>query len=51
MSSFAQKSILKLKTKRGLNGKNIIEEMFFTPPLKIISPLEDATQASILKLQ
>lgn len=48
MSSYAQKSILKLKTKRGLNGKNIIEEMFFTPPLKIISPLEDEDIAEIM---
>lgn len=48
MSSFAQKSILKLKTKKGLNGKSIVEEMFFTPPLKIISPLEDENIAEIM---
>ncbi|MCX2716437.1 urease accessory protein UreD [Helicobacter sp. MIT 21-1697] len=48
MSNFAQKSTLKLKTKKGLNGKNIIEEMFFTPPLKIISPLEDEDIAEIM---
>ncbi len=48
MSSFTQESILKLKTKKGLNGKNIIDEMFFTPPLKIISPLEDGDMAEIM---
>ncbi|STQ86446.1 urease accessory protein UreD [Helicobacter muridarum] len=48
MSSFTQDSILKLKTKKGLNGKNIIEEMFFTPPLKLISPLEDDDIAEIM---
>ncbi|PAF54425.1 urease accessory protein [Helicobacter sp. 13S00482-2] len=38
MTSYAQETILKLKTKVGQNGKTIIEDTFFTPPLKLMSP-------------
>lgn len=48
MNSFAQESLLRLKTKMGLNHKSVIEEMFFTPPLKIITPLEDENITTIM---
>lgn len=38
MTNYAQETSLKLKTKVGENGKTIIEDAFFTPPLKLMSP-------------
>lgn len=39
MSSYTQDTKLRLKTKVGESGKSIIEDMYFTPPLKIIDAL------------
>ncbi len=39
MSNYTQDTKLRLKTKIGANQKSIIEDMYFTPPLKIIDPL------------
>ena len=39
MNAYAQETRLRLKTKVGANQKTIIEDMFFTPPLKIIQPI------------
>lgn len=38
MSNYAQETLLKLKTKISQTGKCILEDAFFTPPLKLISP-------------
>ncbi|MDO7252912.1 urease accessory protein UreD [Helicobacter cappadocius] len=49
MTSYAQETSLKLKTKVGQNGKTIIEDAFFTPPLKLMSPFyEDDDIANIM---
>ena len=39
VSNYTQDTKLRLKTKIGVNQKSIIEDMYFTPPLKIIDPL------------
>lgn len=38
MSNYAQETFLKFKTKISQTGKCILEDAFFTPPLKLISP-------------
>ncbi|RDU72682.1 urease accessory protein UreH [Helicobacter aurati] len=50
MNSFTQESTLQLKTKVNANNKNIIEKMFFTPPLKILTPLEEDNITTIMLL-
>ncbi|GAB0172699.1 Urease accessory protein UreH [Helicobacter trogontum] len=50
MSSYAQESNLYCRTKKGVNGKTIIESMFFTPPLKIIAPFYENDMANIMLL-
>lgn len=50
MSSYAQATELKLKTKVGESGKSVIEEMYFTPPLKIINPIYEGDIANIMLL-
>ncbi len=50
MNHFAQKSVLRLKTKLGLNQKSIIDEMYFTPPLKILQPFYEKEMTNIMLL-
>ena len=50
MSNFPQKSVLELITKVGADNKNIIDKVFFTPPFKIIQPLEYGDFAEIMLL-
>ncbi len=50
MSSYAQTSKLYCRTKKGANGKTIIESMFFTPPLKLIAPFYENDIAHIMLL-
>ncbi|PAF51597.1 urease accessory protein UreD [Helicobacter sp. 13S00477-4] len=48
MTNYAQETKLSLKTKIGLNGKCIIEDTFFTPPLKLMSPFYEDDTANIM---
>ncbi|PAF43170.1 urease accessory protein UreD [Helicobacter sp. 11S02596-1] len=49
MNPYAQDTKLYLKTKVGQNGKSIIEDVFFTPPLKLMSPFyEEENIANIM---
>ncbi|CBG39573.1 urease accessory protein UreD [Helicobacter mustelae] len=48
MTHYTQATKLRLKTKHGLSGKSVIEDMFFTPPLKIIHPIYDGDIANIM---
>ncbi len=48
--NFAQESTLKLCVKKGINGKTVIDSMFFTPPLKIIQPFYIDSTAHIMLL-
>ncbi|MCE3039714.1 urease accessory protein UreD [Helicobacter anatolicus] len=50
MNSYTQATKLHLKTKLGVSGKSVIEEMFFTPPLKIIDPIYEGDVANIMLL-
>lgn len=50
MTNYTQESLLNLTTKVGLNRKSIIEEMYFTPPLKIIHPIYEGDLANIMLL-
>ncbi|PAF47447.1 urease accessory protein [Helicobacter sp. 12S02232-10] len=48
MSNYAQETKLHLKTKIGQNGKCIIEDAFFTPPLKLMAPFYEEDIANIM---
>ncbi len=50
MSNFTQPSRLELKTKLSQSGKTLIEEVFFTPPFKIIDCFDADSIAEIMLL-
>ncbi|PAF46937.1 urease accessory protein [Helicobacter sp. 12S02634-8] len=50
MTNYAQESKLTLKTKIGQNGKCIIEDSFFTPPLKLMAPFYDTDNKAEIML-
>ncbi|MCX2682891.1 urease accessory protein UreD [Campylobacter sp. MIT 21-1685] len=50
MSVFAQKSVLKLKTKLSFKNNTCVESLYFTPPLKIICPNQKVEKLELMLL-